>query len=252
MITPILNEKHVDFIKRGLIDESVIDLFPNYRTRVLFLSEMYKKFLKDHPVIPKAKKGDKGDVGEKGDRGEQGEKGEDGKVPVKGQDYFTQEDIKEFEKAVLSEIKIPEAKNITIKKKITPEEREAIINEALNRIDFTLPNINFEPEKIRDALQTLEGNERLDASAIKNLPEPKIVKQYIGGGGGGGSVVQTAKSGTVTRDGNGRIQTIVLVGGSTSTITRDANHYIQTVSDGSRTWTINRDGNNKLTGWIIT
>lgn len=47
----------------------------------------------------KGDKGDKGDPGEKGEKGEKGEPGKDGKdgyTPVKGVDYFTEEDIKQL------------------------------------------------------------------------------------------------------------------------------------------------------------
>ena len=56
-------------------------------------------------------KGDTGPQGEKGDKGDtgaqgiQGEKGEDGKTPVKGTDYFTNEDKVEMEATVKGDIK---------------------------------------------------------------------------------------------------------------------------------------------------
>lgn len=43
--------------------------------------------------IPKGERGPKGD---KGDAGEKGDRGDDGKTPVKGVDYFTPDDIEEF------------------------------------------------------------------------------------------------------------------------------------------------------------
>ncbi len=45
------------------------------------------------------------------------------------------------------------------------------------------------PKEIKDKLETLKGDERLDASAIKNLPE--VVKSYsVGKSGGGGSTMR--------------------------------------------------------------
>jgi len=38
-------------------------------------------------------KGEKGDKGDKGDKGEQGNKGDKGDTPVRGTDYWTEEDI---------------------------------------------------------------------------------------------------------------------------------------------------------------
>ena len=46
----------------------------------------------------------KGDKGDKGDTGPQGEKGADGYTPVKGTDYFTEADKKDFIEEVVSEI----------------------------------------------------------------------------------------------------------------------------------------------------
>ena len=76
--------------------------------------------------------------------------GIDGTTPVKGKDYFTKEDKEQ------------------LLKDLKPE-------------DIT-------PEKIRDSLETLEGDDRLDAKYIKNIPN-----QFWGNGGrsisteGGGS-----------------------------------------------------------------
>ena len=59
----------------------------------------------------KGEKGDAGEQGSKGEQGPQGEKGtdgargEDGKTPVKGTDYFTNEDKLEMEDSVKADIK---------------------------------------------------------------------------------------------------------------------------------------------------
>ena len=50
--------------------------------------------------IPKGEKGDKGDTGERGPQGIRGEKGDKGDTPVKGTDYFTEEEVSE----IISEI----------------------------------------------------------------------------------------------------------------------------------------------------
>ena len=44
-------------------------------------------------VGPQGPQGEKGEQGIQGEKGDQGEKGEDGHTPIKGVDYFTQEDI---------------------------------------------------------------------------------------------------------------------------------------------------------------
>lgn len=68
--------------------------------------------------------------------------GEDGYTPIKGTDYFTEKEIADFKADVIRE---------------TPE---------------------LEPEDIKDKLESLQGEDRLDASAIKNLP-----KSTVAGGG---------------------------------------------------------------------
>ena len=52
----------------------------------------------------KGEKGDRGDKGDRGERGEQGLKGETGHTPIKGVDYFTEEDKAEFKDIVDTEI----------------------------------------------------------------------------------------------------------------------------------------------------
>ena len=108
---------------------------------------------------PIPKHGEKGDPG----IGLPGPAGIDGKTPIKGVDYFTDKEVAEIGDKV---------------SKITAEE---------------LP-----PKLIRDKLQSLTGEERLDASAIKGL------KRFIDqrkptmlGGGGQGRWVAEVPSGTV-------------------------------------------------------
>lgn len=72
-----------------------------------------------------------------------GQDGEDGYTPIKGKDYFTESDIKDIKDIVLNDI---------------PE---------------------IEAEEIKEKLESLKGDKRLDASAIKNLPEQVV---YRGGG----------------------------------------------------------------------
>ncbi len=63
---------------------------------------------------PQGEKGDPGAQGPQGEQGIQGPKGDkgdpgkDGKTPVKGEDYFTNEDKEEFKKDVIDSIDIPD------------------------------------------------------------------------------------------------------------------------------------------------
>jgi hypothetical protein len=58
------------------------------------------------------------------------------------------------------------------------------------------------------------------------------------------------RSGTVNRTG-GEIISIELDNGRTLTITRTGG-YVSSVTDAIRTWTISRDENNVITGWVVS
>jgi hypothetical protein len=60
------------------------------------------------------------------------------------------------------------------------------------------------------------------------------------------------RGGTVTRDGNNYIQTVVKTGGRTVTITRDVNNRVTSWTDATNTWTVTRDGNNRIASWAVT
>ncbi len=59
------------------------------------------------------------------------------------------------------------------------------------------------------------------------------------------------RSGTIIRDINGNIEEVQYSGGRTLSITRTGG-YISSVTDGTRTWTYNRDINNQITDWSVT
>lgn len=134
------------------------------------------------------------------------------------------------------------------------------------------------PEVVRNKLELLRGEERLDKSAIRGLDDYDEVKkkafskQVLVGGGGGtldasrfvkktgdtmtgdlrGTDFVPTRSFTVTRDGSGYLATIVKTGGRTVTITRNGSNYISSATDGTNTWTITRDGSNVLTGVTVS
>jgi len=60
------------------------------------------------------------------------------------------------------------------------------------------------------------------------------------------------RSGTITRDVNGRITIVAKTAGRTITITRDVNGYITSATDATNTWTFTRDINNIITSWAVT
>jgi hypothetical protein len=108
-----------------------------------------------------------------GAHGLDGKDGQDGYTPVKGQDYYTDEDIKELVEALTGRLKKW--------KKITKNEIKTIAKQVIALIDVDVP-----AEEIRDKLQSLEGDERLDASSIKNLEKftQTVVQQFPFSGGG--------------------------------------------------------------------
>jgi len=60
----------------------------------------------------------------------------------------------------------------------------------------------------------------------------------------------TVNDGSVTRV-DGYISQIAIVSGRTINITR-VNGYISSITDGTRTWTYTRDGNNNIISWTVT
>jgi hypothetical protein len=135
-----------------------------------------------------------------------GEPGNDGLTPIKGTDYFTREEIETIKREV-TPIKGKDYSDGTPGKTPTKEELEALIiplipelpiielpdtssiasDASKMALDELKPFIkeNDTPKEIKLKLESLKGDNRLDASAIKNLPTQYF---HTGGGGGGLSV----------------------------------------------------------------
>lgn len=153
----------------------------------------------------------------RGKKGEKGDKGVDGfspvsdkdfpsqktveqwvrdSIPKKGKDYFTESEIKEIAKTAVSLIPKPKnGKNGKVDYKLVKEMINEKLIENKNFIDSTIDSFYKEVAikykrltagEIRDELESLRGNSRLDAKAIKGLE--KYVTNYIvqSGGGAGG------------------------------------------------------------------
>jgi hypothetical protein len=158
-------------------------------------------------------------------KGDQGDKGDDGYTPIsdkdypsektvfnfikenlpkRGKDYFTDADIKGIVKNVLSLIPKPkDGKNGVVDYKVVKDLATPLISAKYNELksyvdrigDALIQKINnskqpeLTAEKIRNKLEGLKGNARLDVKAIKGL------EKFIGGyfptstGGGGGQRV---------------------------------------------------------------
>lgn len=122
-------------------------------------------------------KGEKGDKGDKGDRGTDGRNGKDGRdgrdgldgfTPVKGVDYFDGKDGKDG----------VDGKNAT----------------EIDMQQMIVDTVNY--------IESLEGDERIDAKAIKNLPTTREIVREVAGG----FIETPIKAGsntTVTKDASG-------------------------------------------------
>ncbi len=86
-------------------------------------------------------------------------------------------------------------------------DEDYIISEVLRRIPKPKDGLNGSPDKpeeIVTKIQSLKGDKRLDASAIKNLPQPVVnnYQSFIGRGGGASVGLETIKSsGTIVKQG---------------------------------------------------
>ena len=65
-------------------------------------------------------------------------------------------------------------------------------------------------------------------------------------------VYQKIRDGVITRDGDGNLTKVELTGGRTIDVTRDIHGFIEEVTDGVRTWTFTRDGDNRIISWVVT
>ena len=111
--------------------------------------------------------GPKGDRGDRGDIGPRGIDGVDGYSPIKGVDYFDGKDGKD----------------------------------GINGLDGKdgMDGLNQSAEDIKFKLESLKDEDRLDASAIKNIPKVIGLK---GGGGGGVADILPGTNISVVRRGN--------------------------------------------------
>lgn len=167
----------------GHVDSSSGKRGDSIINKSVYKAELPEKMELNIPGVKmlKGDKGERGLKGEKGERGERGMQGEKGDKPIKGVDYFTKRDVEEI---------ASKAKPVRGKDYFTERELDVIrrdIYEQLQSNDIPLLKDQISeltsPSQIRDALTTLEGDKRLDASAIKNLDKHlKTVTNIVGGG----------------------------------------------------------------------
>ena len=71
-------------------------------------------------------------------------------------------------------------------------------------------------------------------------------------GGSGSGHTHVPQSMTLTRDGNGAVETVTIVGGPTWTISRNPNQSVASLTDTVYLVTVDRDGGGILTGVTAT
>lgn len=100
---------------------------------------------------------------------EDGHPGEDGKTPIAGVDYPTSGQMRKIVKEMILKLPAPKDGKMPIKGIDYFTQKE--IDEIIEQIKTRFPKIELKAEEIRDKLQSLKGEKRLDAFAIKNLPK---------------------------------------------------------------------------------
>ena len=121
----------------------------------------------------------------------------------------------------------------------------SVTNPFVTDSDPRLDNLG---DVIGPGLSTDNGIARYDGTTGVYIQDSEVViedsNDIIGK-----SFVST-RSGSVNRTG-GQIDSVELTGGRTITVNREGG-YVSSVSDGTRTWTISRDGSNNITGWTVS
>lgn len=164
-----------------------------------------------------------------------GEKGDDGYTPIKGKDYRDGIDANEQRviDAVFSKIRIPKdgtdgtdgqpgkdgasvdmvqiIRDVLAMIPKPADGRDAVLdidaisNEVIKRIPLELNIID-----VKDKLEALQGEDRLDAKAIKNLPDMVQIK----GGRGGSGIAEIIAGTNVTVSKHGNKVTVNAAGAS--------------------------------------
>ena len=170
-------EKLAQAIKQGKIrdDKSAFAFVLEEKKKEELIQELL-------PEIKQIQRGDKGDPGKDGYTPVKNKDyfdGENGYTPIKGKDYFDGDPGKPG---------VPgKSPNVST---VVSEATKQVIT-ALEPLIPTIEQISNQipvlSNEVRDALELLTGDERLDASAIKNLPKPG---QIIGGGSTARSLYQ--------------------------------------------------------------
>lgn len=170
-------------IAQAIKDGKIVDK----TTLATFLQneELKQKLSEDAPALKKILeqiKGDKGDQGIQGIQGIQGKDGKDGKDGVDGRNGKNGRDGRDGQDGVDGLDGITPDTTL-IAQEASKQAIEAVkpLIPKIQDIEQQIPQLG---EEIRNALELLEGDERLDKSAIKGLEESlkKLDIKYTGSG----------------------------------------------------------------------
>ncbi len=137
-----------------------------------------------------------------------GKDGIDGNTPTQAELLALIRPLVPKVEEIIRNIKIPGAEEIALKVKVPTEE------EIVKKVGENLPRLG---EPIRDGLELLEGEDRLDKTAIKGLEDyeevaelAKKTKMYMGFGGGGAAQVSDFERIDLSSQCNSVLQTFSL------------------------------------------
>ena len=157
--------------EKKVVDETTLGVFK----MVEELNDRLDEEIPDLKDVLKRVKGDKGDKGEDGKDGRDGIDGKNGKDGTDGADGKPGVRGHRGEPGA-----VPDTTTIALEAAGIAQERLTPFIPTIEQIEADLPKLG---ERIRDGLEVLQGDERLDASAVKGLPEfqKETTKQISGG-----------------------------------------------------------------------
>ena len=128
--------------------------------------------------------GPKGEKGDKGDKGEVGPKGDKGDTPIKGVDYFTEEEINEINDFIKQEdIKVKNEVQAALDLKANKDElpsleglaTEQFVQEKIDAIEHP----QYDDADIKARLDALEAVEMPEVPSIEGLASEEFVREEI-------------------------------------------------------------------------
>lgn len=149
-----------------------------------YLFELEDKLEQEVPALKDVIERVKGEDGDKGEKGDKGDKGEDGRDGIDGQDGRDGKDGKDGKNGRDGRDGItPDVSTVALKASKLAQEAIKPLIPTIEPLDQEIPKYG---EAVRDSLELLQGEERLDKSAIKGLDEEfsRLEKKISTSGGG--------------------------------------------------------------------